>query len=152
MTHPQAIKYVSALCVSFVSLSASAEYDLRLDEEELDMLRKINEIDKKEDEGLKRLMEAKKADGVFMRLAAYNKPCYLMVFGLIGAAVNGSIQPFVGITFGKLMTIMTTPEDWATLIANSLNMTRKEWFSQELNFWVIALAILAVINMFSAFG
>ena len=43
MTHPQAIKYVSALCVSFVSLSASAEYDLRLDEEELDFLIRINE-------------------------------------------------------------------------------------------------------------
>ena len=43
MTHPRAIKYVCALCVSFVSLSASAEYDLRLDEEELDFLIRINE-------------------------------------------------------------------------------------------------------------
>ena len=87
-----------------------------------------------------------------MRIAAYNKPCYLLIIGLFGAAVNGSIQPFVGVTFGKLMTIMTTPEDWATLIAKSLDITRKEWFTQELNFWVIGLAALAFLNMFSAFA
>ena len=81
------------------------------------MLEQINKTDSQDDQALKKLLEAKKEEGVFMRIAAFNKPCYLMIFGLFGAAVNGSIQPFVGVTFGKLMTIMTTPESWAELLA-----------------------------------
>jgi hypothetical protein len=93
--------------------------DNKLDEEELKMFEDVNKVDKEADKELKKFMEEKKEAGVFKRLAEYNKPCYLIIIGLFGAAVNGSIQPFIGVIFGKLMTLMTTPPTWMELLAKA---------------------------------
>ena len=76
------------------------------------MLTKIDKIDKKADEERKAAQDKLNKIGVFTKIHPLNRPRYFVALGIIGALINGSIQPMLGLMMAKLITVMSIPRQY----------------------------------------
>jgi hypothetical protein len=86
-----------------------AVVDNKVDSEEAAMKTKANEQDTKFDEEVKKLEEENAKISGFKKLEPYNKPVYLIVVATLGAIINGSAQPILGVVFAKMLSLLSLP-------------------------------------------
>lgn len=62
-------------------------------------------------------MKAREKKSLFSKLLVYNKPAVLILVGIVGSIVVGSMQPVCGIILSELLTYMTAPFEYLKLLA-----------------------------------
>ena len=104
------------------------------DTKELEMKKKIDEIEEKADAILKEEMEKLGKISGFKKLMPYNKPSILIATGVIGSIFAGATMPCVGVVFSKLLAITTAPDSMLESLAildsaeSGVPISGKEYF------------------------
>lgn len=90
------------------------------------------EIDKMEEEN-------KKISG-YTKLQPYNKPFGLIIVATLGAIVNGSAQPILGVIFAKFLGVLSVDKD---ILAFAFG---EDYLQDEVTKYTIWMVCLAAIN------
>lgn len=74
-----------------------------------EQLKKADEIDQKEQDHLDELAKENEKVSGFSKLFPYNNPKSIIPVAVLGAILNGSFQPILGVLFAKLLNYLSVP-------------------------------------------
>lgn len=79
-----------------------------------------------------------------MKLMEYNKP-YLFIFtGVLFSFFAGLNMPFFGVILSKLLSYMTAPMEYLRVMDATWTGTGEAYLEQQVNFYCIIMAFVAV--------
>lgn len=104
------------------------------------MKEKADKVDALYKEGIDKMEEENKKISGYTKLAPYNKPTYLIVIATLGAILNGSAQPILGVVFAKMLGLLSAPKEYLAL------MFGEDYLQDEITKYTFFMIGLAVAN------
>lgn len=121
-------------------------------EEDKAMLKKADEQDKSYDDMVEEQIKPLRARSDFMKVMAFNSPKIAIFFAVIGVALAGVAQPFLGWIFADLLLSLSVPVEYIKLKLVSEGKSPDDWkdvIKDDVTRLAILMTVLGAVTFIS---
>jgi fatty acid desaturase len=79
------------------------------------MLKQADEADKNYNDQVEEMIKPLRERSDFMKVMAFNSPKVAIIFAVIGVAIAGGVQPFLGWIFADMLLTLSLPVEFIKL-------------------------------------
>jgi hypothetical protein len=106
---------------------------------------KCDAQDAKKESEAKELEEECKKTSEFNKLMEYNHPKFWIPIGIILSLINGVANPYLGIVFANILTLLTVPVRYLEIL-DPKGKGGIPYMKEEVIYWVIVCLIVGIIT------